>query len=252
MGDPARVSDRPFWPQRAARLAGLLYLVNIVGGIVAEIVVRQRFVVANDPIRTANNILGNERLFRWGFAADVVAAVVVLPLILLLYDLLKIVNKRIAMLALFFSLVGISVQSAALLGHFAPLILLKRGAALGVDMELLRAQTYMALQLQGIGFAVALVFFGGTMMARGYLIARSAIVPRAIGVFLMIEGVAYWANSFVDFLAPGFAPTLLGILMVTGLAEVVLALWLTVRGVNVARWNEWHRTAQSIWQTTVP
>jgi hypothetical protein len=41
-----------------------------------------------------------------------------------------------------------------------------------------------------------LTFFGGTMLFRGYLIVRSAIVPRAIGVALMVEGVAYWANSF--------------------------------------------------------
>jgi hypothetical protein len=118
------------------------------------------------------------------------------------------------------------------------LILLKRGVALGVPIDLLRAQTYMALQLQSIGYAVALVFFGGTMLFRGYLIVRSSIVPRAIGVALMIEGVAYWANSFVDFVAPGFAGAVLQILMVTGLAEVALCLWLLVMGVNVRRWQE--------------
>ena len=143
-----------------------------------------------------------------------------------------------ARVAIFFSLVGISVQSAALLGHFAPLILLKRGVALGVPIELARAQAYMALQLQSIGFAVALAFFGGTMLCRGYLIVRSAIVPRAIGVALLIEGVAYWANSLVDFVAPGSAGAVLQILMAAGLAEVALCLWLLVMGVNATRWLE--------------
>jgi hypothetical protein len=228
----------PFWPQRAARLSGLLYLVVIAGGVIAELFVRERFLVAGDAVATANRILANERLFRWGFASDLIAGLCVVPLIYLLYELLKDANRHVARTAIFFSLVGTAVQSTALLGHFAPLILLKRGVALGVPIDLLRAQAYMALQLQSIGYAVALAFFGGTMLFRGYLIVRSAIVPRAIGVALMIEGVAYWANSFVDFVAPGFAGALLQILMVTGLAEVALCLWLLVMGVNVRRWQE--------------
>jgi len=227
-----------FWPQRAARLSGLLYLVVIVGGVISELVVRERFRVADDAVATADNILANERLFRWGFASDVIAGLCVVPLIYLLYELLKDGNRHVARVAIFFSLVGISVQSAALLGHFAPLILLKRGVALGVPIELARAQAYMALQLQSIGFAVALAFFGGTMLCRGYLIVRSAIVPRAIGVALLIEGVAYWANSLVDFVAPGSAGAVLQILMAAGLAEVALCLWLLVMGVNATRWLE--------------
>jgi hypothetical protein len=142
------------------------------------------------------------------------------------------------LLAVFFSLVGSAVQSAALLGHFAPLILLKRGHDLGVSPELLQAQTYMALQLQGIGYAVALSFFGGTMLTRGYLIFRAGFVPRIIGLFLAIEGVCYLANSFADFLAPGIAATVFAFLLVSGLAEVALCLWLLLKGVNVAKLQE--------------
>jgi hypothetical protein len=243
MNNALTATETTFWPQRAARLAGFLYLINIVGGIVAELVVRERFVVANDAVATANNILAHERLFRWGFASDLIGLLCVVPLILLLYELLKVVNKPVALTALFFSLVGTAIQSTALLGHFAPLVLLKRGAAFGIDMDVLRAQAYMALQLQGIGYAVALVFFGGTMLFRGYLIVRSAILPRVIGLLLMIEGVAYWANSFVDFLAPGRASTALAILMATALAEVALCLWLLVMGVNVQQWRKYLASA---------
>ena len=233
-----------FSPRAYARRAGALYLLVIVGGIFAELFVRQRLVVANDPAMTASNILANEQMFRWGFAADLFAGLCVVPLILLLYELLKVVNRRAALLAVFFSLVGCAVQSAALLGHFAPLILLKRGQALGVNMELLQAQTYMALQLQGIGYAVALAFFGGTMLVRGYLILKSTFLPRILGLFLAIEGVCYFANSFADFLAPGIASRVFAVLMVSGLAEVLLCLWLLLRGVNVAKWHEQQALAE--------
>jgi hypothetical protein len=224
-------------PQLIARLAGVLYLIVIVAGAVAELFVRQRLVVANDAAATANNILAHEQLFRWGFAADVIGLLCVMPLILLLYELLKVVNARVALLALIFSLVGSAVQAGSLLGHFAPLILLKRGHDLGVSEELLQAQTYMALQLQGIGFAVALAFFGGTMIARGYLILGARFLPRAIGLFLVIEGICYLANSFVLFVAPSFARAIFGVLMASGLAEVALCLWLLVMGVNAAQWR---------------
>jgi len=225
-------------PQVYARLAGVLYLIVIVCGGFAEIFVRQRLVVANDAAATANNILAHEQLFRWGFAADLAAVLCVMPLIMLLYELLKVINRRVALMAVFFSLVGCAVQSAALLGHFAPVILLTRGRDLGVNPELLRAQAYMALQLQSIGYAAALAFFGGTMLSRGYLILHARFMPRIIGLFLAIEGVCYLVNSFVDFLAPGFANAVLAILMVSALAEVLLCFWLLVIGVNVAKWRE--------------
>jgi hypothetical protein len=225
-------------PRTTARIAGALYLIVIVAGGFAELAVRARLVVAGNAAATAQNILAHERLYRWGFAAEIVAGLCVVPLILLLYEVFKIVNRRVALLAVGFSLVGMAIQAAALLGHFAPLVLLKRGEALGVSPELLQAQSYMALELQGIGYAVALAFFGGTMLARGYLIGRSRFFPRLIGALLAIEGVAYVANSFAAFLAPEMSGAVFQVLMASGLAEVILCLWLLVMGVNEARWIE--------------
>ncbi|MEZ5318562.1 MAG: DUF4386 domain-containing protein [Vicinamibacterales bacterium] len=114
-----------FWPQRAARLSGLLYAIIIAAGILAELVVRERLHVAGDAAATADRILANEALFRWGFAAELFAALCVIPLIYLLYELLKDANRHVARTAIFFSLVGTAVQVTALLGHFAPLSPLK-------------------------------------------------------------------------------------------------------------------------------
>jgi len=223
---------------KSARLAGLLYLMVIVFGFFAEIGARQRLIVANDAAATAANILAHESLFRWGFASDLIAGLCVLPLILLLYELLKVVNRQLALLALFFSLVGTAVQSAALLGHFAPLILLKRGAALGVSPELLQAQSYMAIQLQGIGYAIALVFFGGTMLTRGYLVFRSTFLPRTIGVLLVLAGAAYVVSSFTLFVAPAIAGYAMALLIFPAIGETSLSLWLLIKGVDEARWQE--------------
>lgn len=234
---PDKQPPARFSPLTAARIAGVLYLIVIVTGIASEIFVRERLIVAYNAAATAENILRHERLFRLGFASDLFGLLCVIPLVLLLYELFEIVNARIALLAVFFSLVGTAVQATALLGHFAPLILLNARHPLHLGPELLQAQTYLALQLQRIGFAVALAFFGGTMLARGYLILHATFFPRFIGALLLIEGMAYLANSFADFVAPGVAPTFFSILMVSGLAEVILCLWLLVNGVNEERWE---------------
>ena len=225
-------------PLRYARFAGFLYLIIIVGGAFAELAVRQRVFVRNDPVATAANILGNEQLYRWGFVAQLVPLLCNMLLAVIFYELLKIVNRRVAMAVVCFSLVGSAIEGAGLITHYAPLTLLLRGPGLGVDPHLLQAQAYMALSLQSIGFAVALTFFGGTCIARGWLIYRSGFIPRFIGVFLAMEGVAYLINSFGNFLAPAFAARFFEVLLIFGLAEVLLCVWLLVRGVNVAKWQE--------------
>lgn len=238
MAERSSRTDETIRPLLYARLAGFLYLIIIVGGVFAELGVRQRMYVPNDAAATAANILANEQLYRWGFAAQLAPLLCNIVLAVLFFELLKVVNQRIALMVVFFSLVGSAVEAAGLMAHYAPLTLLKRGTELGLDRQMLEAQSLMALGLQSIGFSVALTFFGGTCIARGWLIVRSGFFPRIIGVFLAMEGVAYLVNSFGNFIAPAFAARFFQVLLVFGLAEVVLCLWLLLRGVNVAKWEE--------------
>src|SRR2546422_892027 len=93
-------------PRLKARIAGLLYLIVIVGGIFAELFVRGRLVVHGDAAATAHNIVTHELLYRLGFAAEVFYCSCNVPLTLILYDLFKVVNKSVALLVVFFCLVG--------------------------------------------------------------------------------------------------------------------------------------------------
>ena len=91
-------------PRLKARIAGLLYLIIIVGGIFAEIFVRGRLVVHGDAAATAHNIVTHELLYRLGFAAEIFYCACNVPLILIFYDLFKVVNRSAALLVVFFSL----------------------------------------------------------------------------------------------------------------------------------------------------
>ena len=234
-------------PRLKARIAGLLYLIVIAGGIFAELFVRGRLVVPGDAAATAHNIVTREMLFRLGFATEVFYCSCNVPLILIFYDLFKVVNRSAALLVVFFSLVGTAIESVSLLGHFAPLILLgTRHYLSAFPVEQLQALAYLSLRLFEDGFAIALVFFGFYCLSFGYLIVRSTFFPRIIGVLLAIEGLCYLINSFANFLAPEFAAHFFPFLMASAVGEVSLCLWLLVAGINVQRWKEQASAAASI------
>ena len=231
-------------PRLKARIAGLLYLIVIVGGFFAEVLVRSKLVVHGDPAATAHNIMAHEMLYRWGFAVELFYLVCNLPLALLLYDLFKGVNRTGALLDLGFGLLSTVIEAISLLGHYAPLLLLNGGHHLSAfTTEQLQAASYVSIQLFEHGFAICLVFFGFDCLAMAYLIVRSTFLPRIIGVLLAIEGVLYLANSFANFLAPAFADRVFPFLAASAIAEIVLCLWLLVVGVNEPRWKEQARAA---------
>ena len=225
--------------QPRARVAGLLYLVIIVLGIFDEIFVRGRMIVSGDAAATAQNILTHALLYRLGFAAGLVILVCAIIVALLLFDFFRVVDESLARLAVFFNLVSIPLEAAALLGHFAPLILLGGGRyTAAVPAEQLWSLSYISLRMQTVGYDVSLAFFGCFCVVTGVLIFRSTFLPRIIGVLMVIAGLCYLINSFASFVAPPFRASLLPFILLPCLiGEGALCLWLLVRGVNVERWK---------------
>jgi hypothetical protein len=227
-------------PRLMARIAGGLYLIVIVGGFFAEGYVPAALVVPGNAAATTHNILAHELLYRWGIVAHVIILPCNILLAVIFYDVFKVVNRRLALLAVFFTLVGTAIEGANLLPQFAPLILLEGGHPLSVfNADQGQALANSSLELQAIGFNITLVFFVGYDLSLGYLIFRSTFLPRILGVLLAIGGLCYLTYSFATFLAPGFASHLVPYIQVpSGVAELSLTLWLLIVGVNVPRWQE--------------
>ena len=93
--------------RKAARVAGVLYLLLIVFGVFAELFVRESLIVPGDAATTASNIMASEGLFRIGFASDILMILSFLLLPLAFYVLFKPVGKRLASLVVI--LVSVSV-----------------------------------------------------------------------------------------------------------------------------------------------
>src|SRR5919199_5462015 len=219
-------------PRQLARMAGALYLINTLEVASPMGIVPAMLVVSGDAAATAHNIQTHELLYRFSLVAHLVVTVTNVPLAVIFYELFRVVNRRLALLDACFILVATAIEAAGLLNQFAPLALLGNGPyASALPAAELQVLAYMSVDLSGVGYSVHTVFFGVDILCLAYLVLRSRFVPRAIGVLLAIDGVAYLFYSFANLLAPGFAAQLVPWIQMPALiGEGSLCLWLLVVG----------------------
>ena len=231
-------------PRRLARIAGALYLVNILAGAFAIGLVPATLHVS-DVATTAHNIQAHELLYRLGLAAHVVVTLTNIPMAVLFYSLLSVVNRKLALLDVFFALVATAIEAAGLLNQFAPLLLLDNGRyTSALPTAQLQALAYLPGDLSTIDYSIYGIFYGFDITCVAYLVYKSGFLPRAIGVLLAIDAFAYLLYGFAEIVAPGFAAHLLSWTEVPApVGEGSLCLWLLVVGVNVERWTRRERAA---------
>src|SRR5712664_1376440 len=232
-----RIAERS--PRLKARITGGLWLMVIVAGMTAFFI-RSPMMVRGDAAATAANILASESLFRFDFAADLMAGVFYMGVTVLLYSLLKPVSRSLSLLAAFFGLAGVAIGSAISLTNLATLILLGDGQySSAFTTSQLQSMALMSLRLYVQGFNITMAFFGFQCFLIGCLIVRSTFLPRILGVLLAIGGSSYIISSFATFLAPAFGARLAPFIVPAALlGEGSVTLWLIVMGVNVQRWKE--------------
>jgi hypothetical protein len=224
-------------PATIARIAGLLWVVCVAGGIYAELFVRGTMIVHGNAAATASAIMAGEPAFRLGFAADLVADMAYLGVTLLLYALLKPAGRVTASIMLGFGLAGSAVMAANLVNLLAPIVLLRAdGLSVGVASGL-TPLVLLFLRLHGIGYGISIALFAVQVGAIGCLILRSSLFPRIFGVLFLIEAVCNAVSSFGGFLELGWVERLGTYILVPGLpAELGFALWLSVFAIDARRW----------------
>ena len=243
-------------PRTLARLAGLFFLLTILGGIFAQMFVSQRLINFNDAAATANNILSNKSLFTLGFTVYLIEMACQVTTAVFLYQLLKPVNRTVALLAILLELTGIGIKTVARVFYIAPLFVLEAsiptefttggaliGSALsGFTTEQLQSIALVLLKVNDSGAAVALAFFGFSTPLFGYLIFRSRFLPRWLGVLVMIAGLGW-----LTFLYPPLGYRAFMIIAPLGLLTAVIKIfWLLVFGVNEEKWRETAQAASAV------
>lgn len=222
--------------QTYARAAGILFLLSMIGGFFGELYIPSRIVVAGDAAATAKNIIESNSLFRLGFAAYLVEGACDIALSLVMYVILKPVQRNLALLAAFFGLVSTAVFAVGELFYFGASLPLGGTEHLkSFSTDQLNTLSFLSLRMYGLAAGIFMAFYGIATGLRGYLVYRSGYLPRLLGILMMLAGLGFIARNFVLVLAPAYLSNIFLVPMfVAGLA---LTLWMLVKGVDVPKWE---------------
>jgi Domain of unknown function (DUF4386) len=214
-------------PRALARIGGGLYLIVAIGGAFSQLYVRGTLWVPGNPAATAANIASHADLFRAGFVTDLVDFTAFLGVGIVMYALLKHVQPDVAVAMLVINAVSVAMQALNLLGHLGALIVATEPAYAGLG----NATVLLLLDLQQHGYLICQVFFGLYLLPLGYLVYRSRMFPRFLGVILAFGAAGYVADVAAVFASPTLQSTLgTNFAMAGGLAELAFLLWLLVMG----------------------
>jgi hypothetical protein len=215
-----------------ARVAGVLYLLMAVAAVVSLNNVPSWSMVGGNAAAVANKIAASQLLYRIGVVSDLVAQILFVFLVLTLYQLLKGVNERHAILMVALVLVQVPMAFANTLLGIAPLILLSGADYLSVfDKAQLEALAMGFLNMRGYGIKAVMAFWGLWLLPLGLLIIRSGFIPRILGVLLVVGCFAYLVVSVISLLFPAYEQ-IVARLTVLAAGEILITLWLMTKGVR--------------------
>jgi hypothetical protein len=219
-------------PKKTARIAGALYLVVVLTGLFALMYIPSTLIVWSDAQATFDNIKNSETLFRLGIYAGVLCYTAFLLLPLVLYKLLHHVNKTHAVAMVALALTSVPVSLFNLTHKFAVLTLINKPDFLSAAD--LPKHVLLQLEYYNNGIDVAAVFWGLWLFPFGYLVFKSGMLPKVLGILLMTGCFGYLVNFTGSFLFPGYND--LGIASIisipSGLGEIGTCLWLLIAGVK--------------------
>ena len=228
--------------QRTARIAGVLYLIivlgSIVGGVLSQMYIQSHLV--GDISNPADTLMIPEGMYRLGFVIYLLVYVSDLAAALVLYVLLKPVNREIALLAAFFRFAEATILGINLLNHYNAFLLLSGGEALAaLQPDQVQVLASLFLDAQRSGYLIGQVFFGFHCLFLGYLFAKSGYFPRFLGVLLIAASFGYLLESFSYFLLPNQDAIEAAVSWIVAvpafLAELSLTYWLLFKGQDVER-----------------
>jgi hypothetical protein len=219
---------------KAARIAGLIYLSMVVTGPIPLIYIPSKLIVRGNAAATAENILAHENLFRLGIFGDLVTQVIFICLAIALYRLLSSVNKTWAFLMVGFVLVSAAVGFVNTLNDIGALTLF-RGADFLSAIDKTQRDVFgmLFIRLHSQGYIINEIFWGLWLFPFGLLVFRSGFLPRVLGVWLMVNCFGWLALSVTGLFFPAYYDMVFRFSQPVLLGELAIMLWLLIRGAKV-------------------
>jgi len=225
--------------QKTARFAGILYLIITIAATIAHFYVPSNIIVPGDVAATANNIMNNETLFRFGgIGAELIILLSEIILSVVLYVILKPVNKTLSLLAAVSRLAMTTIHGLNLINYFFVLLLLSGSYSTVLAADQLQALVMLFLDAHSYGFTIGIAFLTIHIFILGFLIFKSGYFPKILGILFIAAGFGYLVDSFALLLSTSYETTPGLIAAVIAISEIVFPLWLLIKGVNLEGWKK--------------
>ncbi len=219
--------------QRLARVAGGVYLLL---GLATVFGFYHAPLVTSDLGALARKLIASEVAFRIGVVTDLLSTVLAVPLALLLYQLLKAVDKTKAFLMALLLILAMPISFVVALNYVAAHWLLSGASVVAAIAPAERQDLGMLfLRLHEHGVLAVEIFWGLWLVPFGLLVRKSRFLPRLLGTLLIIAGAAYVAHSLITLLMGGarFMPYERVTMLARAAGEFPIMLWLLIKGVDV-------------------
>jgi hypothetical protein len=222
--------------KRIARIAGVWYLLFVITAGLCQMYLTKTF-VADNANATAQNILATESQYLLSIFGSIFGHIICfLFVVLLLYRLLKNVNKTQAKLMLSLVLVSVSAMFVNIIFQVGTLFVLNRAEYF---TEFTTGQIYeistLFLQLRFIGEYVVGIFWGLWLFPLAYLVYESNFIPKIIACLLIFAGICHIVDCTLFLTNQNIHAILTDYLMIGALGEAVMFLWLLIKGVSMPK-----------------
>jgi Domain of unknown function (DUF4386) len=220
---------------KAARIAGLLYLIAMATGLFAEFYVRfpSSLIVIGDAAKTAGNITANELLYRIGIANNIITFAIDVGLIWALYVLLRPVSRNLALLAVFFRLVETTIACVAIINSYVAMQFVSDAE----NVKVFDANQIQALSIlhdtYALTFVVVAIFLGLGSTIFNYLLFKSRYIPKALAAWGIFASLLLLMSQFAIIIFPAVEKIIIpACYSPIAIDEIALGFWLFFKGVN--------------------
>src|SRR2546430_16623431 len=219
------------------RVVGFWYLLLVLGGPLRLIYIPNRLFVHDNAAATAGNIAAHEWLFRFGMLSDLVGAVVLIFLVLAFYRLFKGVDQQLAVLLVIVGgVMPALINFVNVVSDAGALMVARSGSAGNADFLSVfdkpqrDALVLLFLRLHHAQIVAAEILWGLWLFPMGALAYKSRFLPRFIGVWLIINGVAYVVLSLTGLFFPDYQDKGFAYSQPARFGELAIMWWLGFQG----------------------
>lgn len=217
------------------RVAGLWYLLLIFLGPLRLIYIPSTLFVPGDATATVANISAHEMLFRLGIVSELAGAITLIFLTLAFYRLFVGVDRALAvMVVIFGGVMPALIYFVGVVGDFGALMIVRRTDFLSVfETPQRNALAMLLIKLRDAQNTAPEMLWGVWLLPLAGLVYKSRFLPRFLGVWLGLGGLAYIAVSITGILWPQYQGTAFRLSQPATFCEVALTLWLVFKGVKL-------------------